>query len=334
MSLAVAGGVTAAPDAAARPWLIVNPHSFRASRRGLAGRIAAHARSHGLHVIEVRDLGEFHTALDRLRDRCAGQIWMLAGDGTVHATAQYLARPASAGWSPALLLLGGGRANVVPRDCGGYPPWQRFGAALEALREGRSLAEERLLTLRIEQEGAEAQHGFFLAGAVIYAGIRLCQEHRAQGSGWLHRSWFADPYCLLKVATRVWAGRSPLPPYDDLQVRTDGAAAMHAPMRMLLVSTLQFREALYNPFAERGEGAVRLTAVAASARHFWRHLPAMFRGRFSDNMTLQQGYLSGRFAAAEVLGMSGYALDGELFATDPARPTRLCTGIELRVLRP
>jgi hypothetical protein len=330
---ALAAGA-AAPDAAARPWLIVNPHSFRASRRGLAGRVTALARSHGLPVVEATNLQEFYSSLDRLRDLRVGQVWMLAGDGTVHATAQYLAQPAGAAWSPALLLLGGGRANVVPRDCGGYPPWERFVSALGSLREGRPLPEERLLTMRVEQEGSVPQHGFFLAGAIIHAGIRLCQEHRARGSGWLHRSWFADPYCLLKVAAQVWTGRSPLPPYDDLQVTVDGAVVAHAPMRMLLASTLQFREALYNPFAQRGTGAVRLTAVAAGASRFWRNLPSMFKGRFGDDMTLQQGYLSGRFPAVEIIGMSGYALDGELFASDPARPVRLSGGIGLRVLRP
>jgi hypothetical protein len=300
----------------------------------LAGRVTALARHHGLPVIEASNLEEFYSSLDRLRDLQVRQVWMLAGDGTVHATAQYLAQPACAGWSPALLLLGGGRANVVPRDCGGYPPLQRFESALRSLREGRPLAEERLLTMRVEQEGAEPQHGFFLAGAVIHAGIRLCQEHRARGSGWLHRSWFADPWCLLKVATQVWAGRSPLPPYDDLQVRSAGAVIAHAPMRMLLASTLLFRDALYNPFAERGAGAVRLTTVAADASRFWRNLPAMFKGHFGDNMTLQQGYLSGRFTAVEITGMSGYALDGELFTADPGRPVRLSGGIALRVLRP
>jgi hypothetical protein len=295
--------------------------------------VARLARSHGVQVLEVGSLQEFYAALDRLRDLRAAQIWLLAGDGTVQALAQYLARPASGGWSPALLLLGGGRANVVPRDSGGYPAWERLGVALQALREGR-LAEERLLTLRVQQEGAETRHGFFLAGAVIYAGIRLCSEHRASGSSWLHRSWMADPYCLLKVAAQVWAGRSPLPAYNDLQVRTNGAAAMRAPMRMLLASTLQFREALYNPFAARGEGPVRLTAVASNARHFWRHLPAMFKGRFGDDMSLQQGYLSGRFTSAEVLGLDGYALDGELFTADPTRPVTLSSGMELRVLRP
>lgn len=333
MTLAAAGATAAAPAAGGRPCLIVNPRSFRASRRGLARRIADTARSHGLDVEHASNPAEFRHTLDRLHERRTAQLWVLAGDGTVHATAQYLAQPARAGWTPALLLLGGGRANVVPRDCGGYPAWPRFNAALQALRDGR-LKEEQLLTLRVEQQGAEPQHGFFLAGAVIYAGVRYCQEYRAQGDDWLRRSWLADPFCLLKIAAQVWAGRSPLPSYDDLQITTGGRAAMRAPVRLLLASTLQMREALYNPFAARGAGPVRFTAVAANARHFWRHLPAMFKGRFGDDMNQVNGYLSGRFADVEVLGLDGYALDGELFSADPSRPVRFSTGIALRVLRP
>jgi hypothetical protein len=320
--------------AAARPRVLINPLSFRASRRGLAQRVADAARGNGLEVLLASNADEFRSTLDRLREQHAEQIWMLAGDGTIHATAHYLAQPASAGWSPALLLLGGGRANVVPRDMGGYPPWERFNAALVKLREGRSLAEERLLTLRVEQEGSAPHYCFVLAGAVIHAGIRLCQEHRSRGTGWLHRSWFADPYVLLKIAAQVAAGRSPLPEYDDLQVRINGVEAMRAPMRVVMSTTLQMRESLYNPYAPRGEGPVRLTAVAANASHFWRNLPGMLKGRFDDDMTVQQGYLSGRFPSVEIIGMNGYALDGEPVAADPSRPVSLSAGIGIRVLRP
>jgi hypothetical protein len=300
----------------------------------LARRVAEAARKHGLEVLLASNPAEFQATLDRLRALEAEQIWMLAGDGTIHAAADYLAQPASAGWAPAFLLLGGGRANVVPRDVGGYPPWKQFNAALAGLREDRRFTEERLLTLRVEQEGGPARHCFVLAGAIIHAGIRLCQEHRARGSSWLHRSWLADPYVLLKIAAQVGMGRSPLPAYADLQVRSDSLALMRAPMRVVMATTLQMRGALYNPYAPRGEGAVRITAVAANARHFWRRLPGMLKGRFEDDMTAQQGYLSGRFPAIEIDGMDGYALDGEPVAADPARPVRLSGGIGIRILRP
>lgn len=319
---------------AARPRVIINPLSFRASRRGLARRVAEKARAHGLEVLHASTPLEFQATLDQLRAQQVEQIWMLAGDGTIYATADYLAQPASAGWSPALLLLGGGRANVVPRDVGGYPPWQRFNTALEKLCAGQGLAEERLQTLLVEQEGTPPRHCFVIAGAVINAGIKLCQEHRASGHSWLHRSWMADPYVLMKIAAHVWAGRSPLPPYSNLQISVDGVPAMQAAMRVLMVTTLQMRESLYNPYAPRGQGAVRMTAVAADARHFWRNLPSMLKGRFDDDMTVQHGYLSGRFPSVEITGLDGYAIDGEPVAADPSRPVRLSAGFSMRVLRP
>ncbi len=277
LSLAVAGGVTAAPDAAARPWLIVNPHSFRASRtrpgrtdrcpcpqpwpachRGPRSRRIPHCPRPVARPLRRADLDA-------------------AGDGTVHATAQYLARPASAGWSPALLLLGGGRAKRRAAGLRRISTRQRFGAALEALREGRSLAEERLLTLRIEQEGAEAQHGFFLAGAVIYAGIRLCRNIAPR----------AAAGCIAAgslIHTAVESGdpglgrRSPLPPYGrpagthgwrccDACTDADAAGLDTAVPGSALQSVCGARRGCSAPY---GCGSV--------CQHFWRHLPAMFRG--------------------------------------------------------
>jgi hypothetical protein len=77
---------------------------------------------------------------------------------------------------------------------------------------------------------------------------------------------------------------------------------------------------------------LRVTVVAATARRFWRRLPALLGGRFDPSMDVEQGYLSGRCAAARICGISGYALDGESFATDPAVPLEIAPGIALKVL--
>lgn len=332
MRVATAGGASAGQPAAALPCFVVNPRSFRASRWRLAQRASALVRRSGLEVFEASTLQQFRATLDLLCSRRQEQIWLLAGDGTIHAIAQYMSE-LDCDWSPAFLLLGGGRANIVPRDCGGYPPMKRLRAALSALHSGRALSVERLPTLRIEQADRSPQFGFMLAGAMIHEGIRYCSEHRARGTGWLHRSWLADPWCLLKLAFLVLIGRSPLPPYEILELRAGETATLRAPVRVLVVSSLQFRDALYNPFAARGQGAVRLTAVAASALHFWRNLPALLGGKFGPQMNPEHGYLSGRFGHVEIRGMSGYALDGESFNVAPPGALRLSGGIELRVLR-
>ena len=322
-----------AASAATRPCLLVNPRSFRASRLRLAERAADLARAAGLPVHEVTTPVELGAVLDRLRAQGQPQIWMLAGDGMVHALAEYLAGHPDDSWAPAFLLLAGGRANVVPRECGGYPAMPALRRALAALDAGRPLKEESVRTLRVSQAGSPVRHGFLLAASVIHEGVKLCAEHRAAGSGWLHRSFFADPYVLLKLSLLVMIGRSPLPPYPDAVAHLPGQGELAAPLRILVASSLGLAGALYNPFAARGAGPVRLTAVAATAPHFWRHLPALLRGRFDDNMDLAHGFLSGRGESAEVRGIGGYALDGEMFVADPATPISFSPGIFLRVLR-
>ena len=313
---------------------MINPRSFRSAWLGYARRATRLAAAAGIEVFRVVDPVGLGVLLAGLRERRQQQIWILAGDGTVHALAEYFAEQPEADWSPALLLLAGGRANVVPRESGGYPAMPALRRALAALTARRKLAEQRLYTLRVSQAGQPERHGFLFAGAMVYEGVRLCAEHRAAGSGWLHRSFFADPYVLLKLAVQVLVGRSPLPPYPEVAARVTGLGEMRAPLRVLLASTLGLRAALYNPFAERGAGPVRLTAVAATAPRFWRHLPAILGGRFDAAMDLAAGYLSGRGERAELLGVAGYALDGETFPSDPARPLVLSPGIALRILRP
>lgn len=284
-------------------------------------------------MLEASDPQAVNAVLADLRARGQQQLWVLAGDGTLQLIAEFLSTEAGSGWNPAILALAGGRANIVPRDAGGYPAVPALRRALAALRAGKALAEERIVTLQVSQPGEAPRLGFLLVGSAIYEGVRLCSEHRARGTGWLHRSWFADPYTLLKLAVQVWTGRSPLPPYPEVEVRFATGQCMHARLRLVLASSLQLRNALYNPFASRGAGPVRVTAVDATAGHFWRKLPAMLKGRFDERMDMAGGYLSGACEHAELRGLTGYALDGECFAADPSRPLYLRPGIALRVLR-
>jgi hypothetical protein len=321
------------PAAASRPCLLVNPRSFRSSWLGYAAQATKLARAAGLAVHEVVDPASLRAVLDGLRERRHREVWILSGDGTVHALAEYFAASAQ-GWSPALLFLAGGRANIVPRECGGYPTMPALLRALAALRAGRSLPEARILTLQIAQAGRPTRHGFLFASAVVYEIVRRLAEHRARGKGWFHWSFFSEPWVLLQLALQVFVLRKPLPPQPPVVARLAGGGELAAPMRVLLASTMELRAALYNPFAARGAGPVRLTAVTATAPRFWRQVLAMLRGRFNDNMDLAHGILSGRGERGELLGVTAYALDGELYDADPATPLVLTAGVSLRVLLP
>lgn len=328
---------TAATEVAAgdpgRPCLLVNPRSFRSSWLGYAAQAGKLARAAGLTVHEVVDPASLRAVLDALRERRQQQVWILSGDGTIHALAEYFAVHGSE-WSPALLFLAGGRANIVPRECGGYPAMPALVRALAALREGRELAQGRIHTLQVAQAGRPVRHGFLFAGAVIYQIVRRLAEHRARGKDWFHWSFFSEPWVLLTLAFEVYVLRRPLPSQPSVVARLAGRGEVAAPMRVLLASTMELRAALYNPFAARGTGPVRLTAITARAPRFWRCLPAMMKGRFDQDMDLAQGILSGRGERGELLGVNAYALDGELYDADPAVPLVLTAGVPLRVLLP
>jgi hypothetical protein len=319
--------------AAALPVLLVNPRSFRASRMGFAGRVARMVREAGLAVHEAVDPPSLRAQLDQLRAANVQQIWVLAGDGTLHAMAEYLAEEAPE-WSPALLLLAGGRANVVPRETGGYPAMPALRRALAALKAGHPLKEERICTLRVSQPGRPARHGFLLGAALVQEAVRLTAASRARGTGWWRHSWFADPFVLLRWAVRTMVMRQPLPPFPDVVARIEGLGELTGPVRMLVASTLELHAALYNPIAERGSGPVRFTAIAAAAPSIWGMLPKLLKGRFDQSMDLAHGILSGRGERAAVKGLASYALDGEIFAVDPALPVEFTAGVALRVLRP
>lgn len=318
------------------PSLLVNPRSFRASRWGLAARAMRLARRHGLDTSEVTDPRSVSEKLDQLRARGVQQLWMLCGDGTILALTEYLAEKAP-DWSPSLLLLGGGRANVVPRDVGGYPPMRALRQALAARRAGRPLREETLCTLRVRQSGQPDRHGFVWVGALVFEAVRLAAAHRAAGGSWLHRSWIADPWVLLRWTFRTKVLRIPVPAWPPVQVQmhpADGADQLTGYMRAMIASTLQMRDALYNPFARRGRGPVRFTALTLQSPKTWRMLPALLMGRFKDSHTPERGVLSGRTEQVHLLGVTGFALDGELYTADASLPLVLSAGRTLRVLRP
>ncbi|HXC60992.1 MAG TPA: diacylglycerol kinase family protein, partial [Steroidobacteraceae bacterium] len=294
MNSSPAQGRADLPDLSGESCLLINPLSCRTLYGSLASRAAELARADGVPVVLSGDPPGILALLQQLRERRLPQLWVLAGDGTVQLIARFLLQLPADDWQPALLLLGGGRANVVPRAFGGAPALPALRAALRARRERRPLAVELQPLLRVEQPGLPPQHGFVLAASSVDHGIRICRDFRASGTGWWHRGLFADPWCLIKLGLKIAMGRSPLPPYPQLDVVTDNGERMIASSRILMASALLHAGGHYNPYADRGEGPLRVTVVAADARRFWRHLPRMLSGRYNENMTTVQGFLSGR----------------------------------------
>jgi diacylglycerol kinase family enzyme len=314
--------------------LLINPLSCRTLYGDLARKAELLARAHGLRVEVSGDPPRILELLDELRAQRVARLFVLSGDGTIQLIARYLADLPPGDWNPELLLLGGGRANVVPRAFGGTPALPALRRVLQAVRAQRPLQVELQPVMCVSQEGRPVQRGFILVGAMIDFGVRYCRDWRAAGTSWWHRGILADQISLLRLAALSLTGRSPAPAAPQLVVRMQPVGTLYAPVRVLVAGVLHDAGGHYNPYASRGDGPLRLTAVAAEAPRFWRNLPRMLTGRFDDQtMNVEQGYLSGHCQAVTVDGLSTYSLDGEPFDADPSLPLRISTGHVLNVLR-
>jgi hypothetical protein len=316
------------------PCLVINPRSFRSSRHGLAERAAQLARDQGIEVLHAADSIGIAAAMDLLLERRQQIIVLLAGDGTVQAMADRLASLPADVPQPQLLVLGGGRTNLTAAEVGGngnvLPKLER---ALRCWREGTPLEVEMRPALRIEQPPAPARHGFFLAAGLVDRAIRACHRNRGNGAGTLRDGDLGTAWSLAALALPAMLGIRE-PPLDPLHVQAPGHDALTDPARWLIVTTLQKRQGLLDPYASHGRGAVRFTAIAARGAGFWARLPWIALGRFTPGMHAGRGYLSGRCDALNVSGLSSYMLDGEAFDADPARPVTIGEGPRLSFLAP
>ncbi len=329
-------GAAAAPAQSAlaprAPCLVVNPTSFGSARHRLAERAARLARAQGIEVIRAADSAGIAATLDLLLQRRQQAIFLLAGDGTLQAVADRLASLPAGVPQPHLLVLGGGRTNLTAVDLGGRGDvLSKLETALGRWREGAALRTEIRPVLRIEQPPAPARHGFFLAAGLVDHAIRTCHRYRASGNGILRKGDLGTAWTLAKLALPAMLGIRE-PALDALRVEVPGREALARPARWLIATTLQNRQGLLDPYAQRGQGALRFTAVATRGIGLWARLPGMAMGRFTPAMDARRGYLSGRCDALRVSGLSSYTLDGEEFDADPARPVTIREGERLTFL--
>lgn len=317
-------------DAALPPCLVVNPLSFRAAR-GLAEQAQAVAKAQGAEVVVVDGPAALTAAVDAILARRQQHVMVLAGDGTVRAVIDQLASLPTGAWMPDLLVLPGGRTNLTAADL--VPG----ASALTSLKRGlAAVADQRWdaavverATLCIEQSPAPARYGLWVGAALIDGAIRRTHDHRIGGNGALRTGHLSTAISLLRLGFLALRGRSGLS-CPELQVDAGAVGRLQGPVSLLLATTLLHRRGLFDPYATRADGGMRLTAVSRHATGFYRLLPRLLTGRFSRSMDLGHGFLSGGCAQAEITGLAGYSLDGEAYDTDPARPVVIRRGPSLR----
>lgn len=325
---------TSAVETASRPCLLVNPKSFRASH-GLGDKASRLASELGADVVSIESPAALTTLVEGILERRQARIMVLAGDGTVHAIIDQLARLPAGAWIPDLLILPGGRTNLTAADLA--PRRSALASIKLAMFHARharwDAAVEERAVMRIEQEGSPARHGFFIGAALVDSVIRHVHAHRFAGTGPLQAGGPSAAWHVIKLGLLAMRGRSGLS-CPSMAIDAHGLGKLDGPMRVLLLSTLLHRSGLFDPYAERGHGDLRVTAVSRRAPRFLLRLPRLLCGRFSAAMSADAGYLSGRCDRVEIIGLAGISLDGEAFQTDPSRPVVISTGPRLRFLRP
>lgn len=293
-------------------------------------RIDQIAQARQIPIYRVHGPVEIAAALAEIQPGPSDQLIIIGGDGTLQAVVSELAERAELDHAPALCMLGGGRTNFTARDLGSH---ERLLGALEHLitRPGEWSATERPV-LRISGSEHGPLYGFFVAGALVDAVIRDCHAYRA-GGGWLRQGHAATPWRLLQLGALGLIGRRHFP-LPELRLQADGLGELSGSTRILLVTSLQHESGLLNPYAARGRGPVRVTAIQRGARGLWRRLPALLTGRLVLGDGPEQGYLSGSTSRLRVSGLASICLDGQEYPLDPARTLDIEAGPVFRFLHP
>jgi diacylglycerol kinase (ATP) len=169
---------------------------------------------------------------------------------------------------------------------------------------------------------AEPMFGMFFGAGAIHNGTRYCvgRLHPLGVGGTL-----AAALTVVRYVLAVLAGRGV--PSVDVTSSFDDRPAERRDLVLVLGTTLERLLFGLQPFWGTGDGALRVTAVAARPRHLLRALPSLLRGRPGRYGTVESGYISENAGEVRLAFDGGCTLDGEVLMADSRRgPVRLSVG--------
>jgi diacylglycerol kinase (ATP) len=311
--------------------LLHNPLSGRHHRGSRAIR-RVEASTPDLRARLVRTATEVETALARFADEGVDLVVVSGGDGTVQAVLTALFTGLAFEAPPLLALMRSGTTNMIARDVGlGGAPAPALRRVLDWARDPERtlpLASRAVLRVQIAPDAAPA-FGMFFGAGTIYDGTRYCHGHLYR---WGIRGQLAP---VVVVARYVLAtlGRRPVPTVA-LTSAVDGEPAEAGDHTIVFVTTLERLVLGLRPFWGVGDGALRLTAVAARPRRLLRALPSLLRGRRNPAVAPEHGYTSRNAREIRLAFDGGCTLDGQLLTADSRRgPVVLSDGGRVRFVR-
>jgi len=310
--------------------MIINPLSFRMSLGERCASLLETAARHGIETLKTPTEAALNEAIQGVMQSPPSRLLVCGGDGTVQALVTALAGLTDAE-RPELLVLGGGRTNYTAKDLGTHTRAEDWIARAADPQVRWSVSTRHSLILR--QAGQPDRHGFFVAAARVNDIIRDVHHYRSEGTGALRRGHLSSAWRLSQIGALKALGRLDYPS-RDIHVDAEGLGALSGPIRLLLMTTLEHADEPVRPYADRGQGALRLTATRRDARGFWRRLPRLVRGRYHPGMTPEQGYLSGRCAAVRLIGVDQVCLDGQEHDYSADEPLGVLTGPAFRFIHP
>lgn len=256
------------------------------------------------------------------------------GDGTVRDVLTAL-RQVDPAWSPGLLIIPGGKTNLIARDVGAAS-WGVKGLLeiLSAARKGTlGSNRSRRPILEITRKGSAEPPicGLFFGIGAFVAGTELART-QANKMGLYHS--LAVLWTIAAMLIRALRGQSFGESGNDVVALSAGDAAPRIGRRFILVATTLERLMLrLNPFWGPRAGAIRYTDIDAPPVRLSLALLPVLRGRPRAWMDAA-GYRSGSANTMTLKLTSPFIVDGEAFDPGPEGEIELASRRIADFIRP
>jgi len=296
-----------------RVGILCNPLGGRTRRRLDAVRRAAAEIQGGIYREATSDL-EIGSVLDAFADQNIDLIAMIGGDGTVHATLNYIFGAQPFATLPLLALIPGGTTNMTAFDLGLRENPDRALVSLKRqLQKPVSFATKSQQILRIEQKDSATLYGMFFGAGIIAGGVRVFTP-RIQKMG--IDGQVASGIETIRYFLGQCLGRNgeSLPPVE-VSIRENGSEVRNGTFMLVFATVLDRLLLGMRPYWGQEESPIHVTRIRQSPQRLWRSLPSLLTGH-GTGLKEEHGYHSRNLRTLELDMEGDFVIDGELYRAD------------------